>query len=321
MATTQESAAEPKYVYETTHRIYYNTTKPVPIKEVILALQGLEGVLKLVPKAVSTLTGIEIEGSEFLIQSIESGSLIEDVAIQFFFKDKANFEAFVVKMGQNKIVKTTVITAIIAGVIGYGLSQAMGTKPAPGITATNSVIIQNGAGTLNITPEAFAAGIKSAVTDKKGAAEGALKMLGPARAQPGSSVFLGGDAAKPDVYSEFEIPPNVVAEAPARIELAANERLEEFKNVKLAIRAANLDSKKNGWAGRLALREERLPIELDPAVQESEIFGRQEVMVNAALVYKEKGPSRELKPARIYVRQVLGAPPAGLAAPRIDPVK
>jgi len=310
MAQKPPGTTKGEYVYETTHRIFYSTSKPVPIREIILALQGLEGVLKLMPKAVSSLTGIDIDGSEFLVQSIESGSLIEDIVVKFFFKDKQTLEAFVEKMGENKVVKTTVITAILAGIVGYGLHQAVGNKPAPGITATNSVIIQNGAGTLNISPEAFSAALREAVTDKKGATESALKFIGPARAEPGSSVFIGSDTSKRDRANDLEISARAVAEAPARIELEPNERIEEYPNAKLAIRATNLDSKKNGWAGRLATREERLPIELDPSVQESEIFGREEVMVDAALVFKEKGRSRELKPARIYVRKVHGSVPS-----------
>lgn len=295
------------YVYRETHRVYYSTEKPVPIKEVIIALQGLEGLLKPVPAILSTLTGVEIEGGEFLIQSLESGSLIEDIVVKFLFKDKANLDAFVEKLGANKMTRGLVIGAVVAGLAGYGLYLAMGQKPAPAIQATNSVIIQNGAGTLNISPEAFDAALKATVgSNKKAIAESALKMTSPVRADPASSVSFGApDATVPAAT----IPHAAVAEAPRRIELAANERVEEQTGATLTIRAADLDSKKRGWAGRLDAREERLPIELDPAVSESEIFGRTTVRVDAALIFREKGKSRELKPARIYVRKVY--PPKG----------
>ncbi len=291
------------YVWEAVHRIYYNTPTAVPIKEMIIALQGLEGVLRVLPKAVSTLTGIEIADAQFLVQSIESGSLTEDFIVKFFFKNKENFDAFAEKMGSNKVVKGVAIAAIVAGVVGYGIAKVTSPSAAPNITATNSVIIQGGAGALNVAPEAFEAALRAAVTDKKAVAESALKLMAPARAQPGSSVRIS-DLEQPEVG--FEFPAKAVAEVPARIELEANERTEEYKNARLTIRATNLDSKKNGWAGKLALREERLPIELDPSVSEADIFGRQEIMVDAALVFKEKGRSRELKPARIYVRRVIG---------------
>lgn len=284
------------FAYEATHRVYYTTEKPVPLKEVIVALQGLEGVLKPLPKLLEGVTGIHIDGCEFLIEKVESGSLIEDVVVRLLFKDKASMDAFIDKIGENKVVKTTIITAAIAGLVGYGLHLAMGDKPAPQINATNSVIIQNGAGQLNIHPEVFKAAIREAAVDKKGAAESALRFISPARADNKATIELD---------DRLIIPQAAVAEAPRKIDLEPNERHEEFVNTVLTLRAANLDSKKSGWAGRLGNRDERLPIELDPTVSESEIFGRATVTVDAALIYKEKGRSRELKPSRIYVRRII----------------
>lgn len=306
MTAKDTQPAEPKneealYVYQVTHRIVYNTKNPVPIKEVIIALQGLEGLLRPVPAILSTLTGVEIAGGEFLIQSLETGSLIEDVIVKFFFKDKEKLDAFVERLGESKIMKGAVIAAVLAALAGYGLHWAAGLKPTPTIQATNSVIIQNGAGVLNIEPAAFKAALDAAaVGNKKGLAESALKLTAPVRSDPDSSITFGTDAAQQTIQYA------AIVEAPAKIELEANERIEEYKNTRLVIRATNLDSKKNGWAGKLAQREERLPIELDPSVSEAEIFGRQEIWVDAALVFKEKGRSRELKPARIYVRRVIG---------------
>lgn len=306
MTAKDITSAEPEkegalYVYRATHRIVYNTKKPVPIKEVIIALQGLEGLLRPVPAVLSTLTGVEIDGGEFLIQSLETGSLIEEVVVKFFFKDKSRLDAFVEKLGESKLMKGAVIAATLAALTAYGLHLAAGLKATPTIQATNSVIIQNGAGVLNIAPEAFQAAVDAAaVGNKKGLAESALKLTAPVRADPGSSIAFGSDAGQQTIQYA------AVVEAPAKLDLEANERVEEYTKTRLVIRATNLDSKKNGWAGKLAQREERLPIELDPAVSESEIFGRQEVWVDAALVFKEKGRSRELKPSRIYVRRVIG---------------
>lgn len=293
----------PQYVYESTQRLIYNTRKPVPIRDVIIALQGLEGLLRPVPLVLSTLTGVEIEGSEFLIHSLETGSLIEDIVVRFFFKDRAKLDAFIDRLAEKKGMKTVAIAAIVSGLVGYGLHVASGNKPAPTITATNSVIFQNGAGVLNVSPEAFQGAIAAAVAgDKKRVAESALKLAAPVRADPQSSVSFGVPQAV--AAPALSIPWAAVTEAPARIELEPNERVEEYKNTELIVRATDLDNRTRGWAGRLGTREERLPIELDPSVAEAELFGRTSVRVDAALVFREKGRSRELKPARIYVRKV-----------------
>lgn len=287
------------FVFQTSHRIHYNTEKPVPIKEMIIALQGLEGLLKSLPKLVSGVTGVDIERGEYHIKSIESGSLIEDVIVAFFFKDKATMEAFVAKVGGNKTVKTVVVTAALAALVLYGLHMATA-KPTPNITATNNVIINIGAGEVSLTPAAFEAIVRTAVGDKKDVAQNALKFVSPARADPKSSVTIG-DASQ----QLIEIPAAAVAESPRKIELGKNERIEEHRGVVLNMRATNLDSRKTGWAGKLGNREERLPIELDPSVEESSVFGRAKLTVDAAIIFRESGKGRELKPARIYVRRVV----------------
>lgn len=291
------------FVFRTTHKIIYNTNKPVPIREIILALQGLDGVLKFVPKVVAGITGCEIDGGEYLIQSIESGSVIEEIVINFLFKDRAGLDAFVAKMGNNKVIKTAVISAALGALILYGFQLASPSKAGANITANNNVIINIGAGEVGLTPDAFTAMVKAAVGDKKGLAENALKFVGPARADPGSMVSISDPAAI--ASSKIEISAAAISETPNRIELQANERIEEFKHVQLTIRATNLDSKKTGWAGKLGDREDRLPIELDPSVSENDIFGREKITVDAALVFKEKGRSMEMKANRIYIRQVI----------------
>lgn len=304
-----EGGLDGMHVFEEKQRIVYNTKKPVPIKEVIIALQGLEGLLKPVAHVLQELTGVKIDRSEFFIQSLETGSLIEECIVRFFFKDKARLDEFVQKLGEEKGMRAMVLTAAVVGLAGYGLYLATGSKPAPTIQVTNSVIIQNGAGAMGIEPKAFEAALVAAASgNKKAIAESALKLTSPVRADPGSAITMsGGSAQAQDCLS---IPYEAVAEAPARIELQPNERVEEFKAAELEVRAANLDSRKQGWAGKLGTRDERLPIELDPAVSESDLFARTRVQVDAALVFKEKGHSRELKPARIYIRKVYPQRPA-----------
>lgn len=299
------------FVFEATHRLTYTTKNPVPIKEVIIALQGLEGLLKPIPAVVSAITGVEIDGAEFLIHSMETGSLIEDIIVKFFFKDQAGLDAFLAKLSAKKGMKTTVIAVALAGVAGYGLHMAT-SKPTPTITATNSVIIQNGAGALNIAPEALEAAIVAATQgDKKKIAESALKFTSPVRADPKSEIKIAGveNGKIEEAMANLSIPYAAVAEAPARIELGRNERFEKYVNTELFLRATDLDSKKRGWAGKLGTRPERLPIELDSTVDEGAMFGRSSVRVDADLIFREKGKGHEMAPSRIIVRKVYPAAP------------
>lgn len=291
------------WVYETKHRFYYKTHNPVPVKDVIIALQGLEGILGNLPKALQTLTGINVDGSQFLVQSIESGSLTEDIIVKFFFKDKENFDKCISRLGENKMLKGCAIGLIIAALAGYGLHWATSTTSNPGtnITATNSIIIQNGAGVLNIEPETFKKAIETALPNKKQAALDAIKFILPAQDEKGASISI----SSADLKDKIEFNSDTLIEVPKKLELEANERVEFYENVKLQIRATNLDSKSTGWAGKIASRDDRLPIILSPEIDSSEIFGREFVYVDANLVFQEKGKSRELKASKIHVLKII----------------
>lgn len=289
------------YVYEATHRITYNTKKLVPIGDVIIALQGLRGLLETVPALASGLTGVEIERSAFNLQTIESGSLIEEVLVQFFFKDRASLDAFIAKLGGNKAVKGTVIAALLAGVAGYGLSVAITPKQGPSITATNNVIIISGAGELKITPEMFEAAIAvAAAGNKKEVAQSALKFITPARADSSSSIAIGSvEGGKP-----LRIEPGAIAESPKKLDLPKNEGFEELKKVEVLIRATDLDSKKTGWAGRIEGKTERVKVELDPTVSEAEMFGKTTVIADATLIFEPRGKGSKLTPTKLFIRKI-----------------
>lgn len=285
------------YQIDIKHRIYYNTKNPIPIKEIIIALQGLQGVLIAFPELLRGVSGVDIDGCEFLIQSIEAGSLSEHILIKVLFKNKENMDEFLERLGENKVVKTVIVSSLIGALVFYGINAVTSKSPTPNITANNNTIINIGAGEVSMTPEQFTAVVNAAVGDKRAAAEGALRFIAPAKADPGSGIEFGDGSVS--------INPRALAEAPSKIELQPNERMEEFSNVDLVIRAANMDSKKTGWAGRLGGRVDRLPIELDPSVSEAELFGKSSVRVDAAIIFKEAGRSRSLKASKIYLRRVL----------------
>lgn len=293
-----------KFVFETSYKIYYKTENPVPIKQIISSLQGLEGIVKYLPAALTNLTGVEIQDSEFLIQSIEAGSLWEEIFVKLTFGNKENLDAFLAKTHANKPVRNTIIGVALLGLVGYGMHLAASASKtaAPTITATNSVIIQNGAGVLNLSPEAVQKHIEAAVKDKKSVAESAVRFIAPARAEANATISVGD--AQDFEAGKIEIPSKAIKETPARLELEPNERIEVYKNTKLQIRALNLDSHTTGWKGRISAREDKLPIVFAPEVDLSTLFGRETLLVDADLVFAEKGKSRELQPKRIYVHRV-----------------
>jgi hypothetical protein len=201
-------------------------------------------------------------------------------------------------------VKGTVVAVAIAGVVGYGLHWATNGqgKAAPNISANNITIITVGAGEVQMTPETFKAVVAAAVGSKKDAAQDAIKFLAPSRGDTSSTVVINSGEGGP----KFEIPAAAIAETPKKLDFAKNERFEELTQVEVLIRATDLDSKKTGWAGRIDGRTERVKIELDPTVSESEMFGKTRVLADATLIFAPRGKGAKLTPAKIYIRKIHG---------------
>lgn len=288
-------------VYSTTHTVYYNTREPVPISEVIGALQALEKLLKDVPKVVAGVTDTKIVRSEFFIEKIESGSLIETVVVKLFFKDEQEFEKFLDKIRENGVLRNTLVGVALGGLVAYGVYLAAGVNktPAPNITANNNTIINIGAGEVNMTPDQFRAVVEAAVSDKKDLAKNSVKFIAPAKREAGSSVVISGSDAEP-----IEITPQTILEAPGKVEIPADKRLEDVRAVDVKIRASDLDSKKSGWAGLIEGRTERVKIELDPVVNEAELFGKTKVKADVTIIYTMAKNTKELKPSTIFIRKI-----------------
>lgn len=286
-------------VFQATHTLYYTTEKPVPIPDVIASLQALNELLKDVPKLVGALTGTTIEGAEFYIDELASGSLLERIIVRFLFKDDAGLDAFVDKLRDNGVIRTTIIAAAIGMLVMQGIQLARGSDPAPNVTVSNNTIINIGADAVGKQPGEVEAIVRAVVADKQRAtAENAVKLLAPARSDASSKLVINGEDAQP-----LEISAEAIRETPTRVERVVNERIEERNNVQVHLRAMDLDKADKGWAGRLEGMEQRLPIELDPELDKNALFGKTSVKADIYLIHKANAAGT-LKPNRIYIRSL-----------------
>lgn len=288
-------------VYTAHHTIYYNTKNAVPIADVILALQGLDGLLKNVPRVVEVLTGTQFERTEFFVDRVESGSLYEDIIVKFVFKDQAGLDKFIEKLRENGVVRGTVIAVVLGGLVTYGVMSALGAikGQAPNVTANNNTIINIGAGEVNMTPEAFQAIVASAIGDKKANARDAIKFLTPAKNNPGSHVEIGGENSE-----VIEINMKAIAESPKSYEAKKNQIEAHLGRATVEIRATNLDSRKNGWAGKIEGITNRVSIELDSTLKESVLFGKTSVLADVTVTSTLKHGSGEYTPSKILIHAV-----------------
>lgn len=295
----------PQFVYTAEHEFYYSTKEPVPIADVIEALQGIERMLRSLPRAIERATEISVSGSHIYIERIESGSLREKILIKLFFNSEADLDAFLDKirttLNGKPMLKGSLITVLIAGFIGTGLllaSKAL-QAPTPSITANNNVIINIGAGEIGMSPEGFRSLIESSIADKKEFAKAAAKFVKPARGDLDASIVLDG-------MTDIAITPSAIAEMPEVVHIEPISDAVEYEKVTLAIRAGDMDQVSSGWAGAIKGETERLPIELDPALSPAQLFGRtsKEVIADVALIRKQDGRSGKMVPKSIFVRRI-----------------
>ncbi|VVD74014.1 hypothetical protein PHO31112_00735 [Pandoraea horticolens] len=110
-----------EFVYTAVHKIHYNTKEPVPLADVISSLEALQGLLKDVPAVLEGITGADVLKSEFFVERVESGSLIEDVPVKLFFKDEAGLDEFIGKIREHGMLRNTLIAVALGGIVTYGL--------------------------------------------------------------------------------------------------------------------------------------------------------------------------------------------------------
>lgn len=293
-----------QFVYVAEHELYYSTKTPVPISEVIEGLQGLERLLRSLPRAIEKASGVPILSSEIYVEEIKSGSLLEKVAVKLFFNTEQEFEEFLskvkTKLDGSPMIKGTLITALIAGLVGYGIFLAAKTSPnpSPNITANNNVIINIGAGEIGMSPDAFRSIVETAVIDKKDLARAAVKLVKPARGDVGAAILLDG-------RQDIAIQPAAIVETPPVVNIEPQKRVDELKGAVLLLRAGDMDRKDAGWAGAIEGKTERLPIQLDPTVDPADLFGRSKVMADVALVFHQDNRSGNMIAKSIFVRHVL----------------
>lgn len=120
-----------EFYFDASHRVYYSNKEPVPIADVIESLIGLEKLMRMTPKALSALTGVEIQRVDVFVEQVESGSLLEEIGVRLFFKDKVDLMKFVDKVrekvgdGPGRYV---LIGAVMVAMVYIGADLIAGSK-------------------------------------------------------------------------------------------------------------------------------------------------------------------------------------------------
>jgi hypothetical protein len=291
--------AEGRLAIDVKHQIKFNTKHAVPVADLIKSLSALDNIINNMPNALAKLMDADVDGIELYFEKLESGSIVEDIIISVFFKNKENYDKAQKWIGENVTGRSILIGAVLGGLVTYGVILATGANKSPNtsITANNNTIINIGAGEVKLTPEALQAIIESSVKDKKDLAKNAVNFLSPAKGEKNSSVSLDSEGI-------VNIDSASIEETPIKYETPKQTQTEDLKNVTINLRALDLDSKKSGWAGAIADKTERLKIELDPHVSEDEIRGRTQFKADVTLIFRFDQQANKMVANKIFIRKI-----------------
>lgn len=294
------------YVLESTHNFFFNCKEAVPAHEVASSLLALERIIKASQRAIEGVTNVEIDGIEVFVNKIETGSLIEDVIVKVFFRDRESLDKFLEKTGdairKPGMPRNILIGATIATVIGAGaLFAAKVGNPAgqTTINANNNVIINLGAGQVDLTPEVFSAIVETAISDKKALAKDTVQFFGPARADSRSEIVIDGNQ-----QTKFDA--QFIAATPQVVKIDKQEKVEQLLDVDLQIRAMDLDSGARGWAAVIPGKvERRVRLKLDAGIRPEDVAKKLSMRADVAIYYRLDKDGRKLKPDYILLTQII----------------
>lgn len=278
---------------------YYSTKKPVTVKEIIESLQGLEFVVKQTRGTLQKLTDCKIDGVQLYVDELKSGSLIEDVIVRVFFgseEEKNKFcEKIHEKIGDGKM-RNTIITAVLVGIIGYGIYLAI--KPSDPnyvINANHNVNINIG-DSQKITNEKLTEIIRDSITNQKSLAQNTIKVLSPARTDESSSIQIGDMAT---------IPASTIMKTPTELNLQPLTDVVDYNDVPVIIRAMDLDKSNKGWGGIIVDKvDQRTKITFDPNIDINILAGRSSFMADVTVIKTLTNKDNEYKPTEIFIRSI-----------------
>lgn len=293
------------YVLETSYTINYTTKKPIPIPEIVDALQALERIIKRTPAFIEKYyEGIIITETQVYVETIQAGSLREELLIKYLFRTKDNFEQAKELAGKiledNEVIKYLVAMGVGATLVYGGslISSTESPKVPPSITAYNNNIINIG-GDIEMKAQDIEAVLKG-ITDKKSLAKDAVKVIKPAKNDPNSSIEIGD-------ISALTINKKLVAVFPEAYEPPLpTERSTRYERQKIVIDASDRHKHGTGWGGVVpALFDHRVKFVIDEMVDPAVLHGRTTAVANISVIERYKASNKKYEVKEVLIEDVL----------------
>ena len=295
----------------TGHKIYYSNKNVLSVGEVASSLIALEQLFHSSPQVIETLfPEVKIDSTKVFIQKIESGSLIEDVFVRFFFGNQEGLDAFIAgarkvtgmeKIQKNPKLLSLLLLALILSGGGYALTKTpSNSAQKEQLESNQKSVVEQLAKELELSPEEVNSAISAGIKSKKELAKNSIKFVLPAKKEAGTVITF-------DESPDISISKETISMFPSYIpDDADEETLKDYIGTKIIIRATDLDNLKKGWAVVVPeIGEKRIVLQLDDNINPS-FLAKHEVIFGDITVLFRADDNGVSIPKRVYLRAITG---------------
>lgn len=299
-------------------QLYYSTTKPVHVTDVIKSLSGLNTLVKSTKPTLNALFDSEIYNIELYVKTIEEGSLLEETFVKLFFNSSDEYNAFLKQIHDkfgDKAMKTAgaIILAVVGLLTVYGVYKAAtagadnGTINNNSFNTINNYYIasetwENAAGLTGIPPQDIKKVVEQTIRNRKAVAQSALDVISPVKDDENAELFIGVDhKVEPPI-----IPKEVAKATPhGKIEFSSIEDVVDYDDIDIQIRALDLDNPKKGWAGIIPnVLDYRVKIEAAQGINTSKLKINKTIRADVSVEFKKDSTTGELKATKILLHKL-----------------
>jgi|GEM_PF-2347103 len=290
-----------EHIYHLPVKIYFQTSEPIDIAELVESLQSLNKLTARMPKMLGKLSGTEISKTGLLVQEIQAGSIWEDFLVAIVFKN----EAEMIKFGQyiNQLAKEhpleTIGSVLVGGLVVFGLYKAIAwakgdtSKSSYHLEIKDSTIIQIGSDVVKKSPEQLTSLIQASIGSPKSLAKEAVGVVKPAKAENAAISFGGKSTDTPAINADL------IRESPSSVNIDLEKTSYPLYDVNLDVRKINRDDDKGWEAVMLPRITRRVKLTFGEDISHLDIDGKFEFRADVEVFYKPQGKNQNPTPCEI----------------------
>ncbi|MCF8709239.1 hypothetical protein [Rhizorhapis sp. SPR117] len=299
--------------HDTEFSVRYLTDGPVPIRDIIESLRGIETLLQEASRFLpSVVDGLEVQRIELKVREIAQESpLRELICASIFFGFQAQLEDEVPNLitdATGFVVPDrfdTVVTVLALILVFYGAGAikdlVFGSGPDGAAEKQLKGLIEELAFETGKSPKNIKDALEKRYGDKvlwKRLASATSRFFMPSKRQENAPMEVNNH------YFNQETIKDIPAEYLVDHE-ADNHPARNFPNALLEIHAQDKDHSGRGWAAIVeGISDKRIRLKLMDEVSSSEIWGHDRVRGNITIVYDRIGT--EMVPKEVHLHDVTG---------------